>query len=203
MGEGNAQDIISRATNALTVAKGGLRDLDGDDLSRRRIGLYNLVIHGRSVTFILQGLRGVNRTSFDDWYRQYKDEMAGDEMMRSFVRLRNELEKEGDSSTVVSIKIDRLTIPQDLSELGPAPPNTKGFVIGIDGPAWLTEDAQGKEETHPVQAPKSMVDTDLRLCNPPRTHLGMSIDGKSLPELCQLYVQYLDGLLADARRHFL
>ena len=65
-------------------------------MTRRFTGLRNLIVFGRSVTFVLQNLRTVvGKERFDLWYEPHQESMKQDVVMKYFVKLRNELEKQG------------------------------------------------------------------------------------------------------------
>lgn len=199
----SVREVISKAEETLRDAKRSFQDLSGKDLSRRILGLKDLVVYGRSFTFVLQNLRSFDREGFDQWYQKYETEMRNDEMMKFFVSLRNDLLKKGDSNTDITVKIERLSLPEDAHLFGPKPPGAKSLVIGDDGPAWIVKTAEGVEKKHYVQVPSRVADTSQSFRNPPRTHLGKSLKGKDSVELCNLYLQYLERMLVDAKQHFL
>src|SRR4051812_8289517 len=59
-------DILRSAQRMMTMARSGQADyLEGRD--RSVLGLYQSVTSGRSVTFVLQNLRG-KVEGFDEWY---------------------------------------------------------------------------------------------------------------------------------------
>ena len=195
--------VISRAERTLMDARRSFQDLCGKDLSRRIPGLKNLVVYGRSFTFVLQNLRSFDREGFDQWYLSYEDEMRNDELMKFFAGLRNDLLKKGNSDTGTTLKIESLSLPEDAHLFGPKPPGATCLVMGDDGPAWIVKTAEGVEEKHYVQVPSRVADTSQSFRNPPRTHLGKSLKGKDTVELCNLYLQYLERMLVDAKQHFL
>jgi hypothetical protein len=88
-------DILRKARDTMDTAAMGLRDLQGPDPKRRMIGLRNVVVFGRSVSYVLQTLRRIDRLRFDAWYAPYEREMRGDALMRYFHDLRNKILKEG------------------------------------------------------------------------------------------------------------
>jgi len=58
-------------------------------------GLRNLVVFGRSVTFVLQNLRhSVGREEFDAWYEPLQAKMREDELLRYLTTLGNAILKE-------------------------------------------------------------------------------------------------------------
>jgi hypothetical protein len=84
-----ASDILRKGRETLAIATLGLSDLKGADPHRRIPGLHNAVVFGRSVTFVLQTLRSVDREGFDRWYLPYQKQMQDDPLLRYFNELRN------------------------------------------------------------------------------------------------------------------
>src|ERR1700754_2975461 len=87
---------LRRVEETLQTAKHGLKDLLDATRERRMAGLRNLIVFGRSVTFVLQNLRSVvGEDEFDRWYKPHQEEMKSSPLMRYFVDARNMLEKQG------------------------------------------------------------------------------------------------------------
>jgi hypothetical protein len=79
------REILQRVKDTLETAKQGLIDLKDPTRMRRLTGLRNLITFGRSVTFVVQNLRGVDGLDFDSWYGPVQAEMKSDPLMRYFV----------------------------------------------------------------------------------------------------------------------
>jgi hypothetical protein len=106
----DAEDILRNAGDCFQTAAMGLEDLTGSDPKRRLIGLRNLVVFGRSITFILQTLRGVDRDRFNAWYAPFEKEMRDDALMKYFAELRNTILKEGGPQTTQAIYVEPSTV---------------------------------------------------------------------------------------------
>src|SRR6267143_4125543 len=123
-------EIIQDAREALVAAQRGLDELASNDPRRKRAGLRNVAVFGRSVTFILQNLRTTVGDEFDDWYAPYRKEMGTDDLMRFFVRLRNKFEKVGTPVEGASYGFRGETeLPTDAARWAPPPPGATGFFI--------------------------------------------------------------------------
>jgi hypothetical protein len=89
------REVLAAMAGNLETAEQGLRDLIVEpETTRKWAGLRQVVIWGRAVTFALQRMRAVV-PDFDDWYGPLQEEMKTDPLLRYFVNLRNQLEKEG------------------------------------------------------------------------------------------------------------
>jgi hypothetical protein len=91
---------LASSRAALLNAQRGLLDAKGHDLIRQRAGLEAVIIYGRTVTWPLQVLRvpgePLDEQKHGAWYaKRVKQRLADDPVAKLFVKLRNELEKEG------------------------------------------------------------------------------------------------------------
>src|SRR5688572_23459502 len=112
----------------LETAKCGFGDLMDRSRSRRMIGLRNLIVFGRTVTFVLQNLRSqMADGEFDKWYTAKQEEMKKDVVMKHFVTLRNELEKQGSLPVSTSVHIKEFS--SSNIEKYKKQPGTVGFFI--------------------------------------------------------------------------
>jgi hypothetical protein len=63
------EDVLIELNTSSEMARLGLEDfLRGDRPKRRAAGLRNVIVWGRSVTFVLQNIRTFKRDTFDSWY---------------------------------------------------------------------------------------------------------------------------------------
>lgn len=118
------QQTLSAASQMLAFAEQGADDFRAAG-SRRLSGLYNGVTSGRSVTFVLQKLRGPLGEEFDAWYTPIVEELKSDPVAKWFVELRNKIEKEGSHGNAAS----NLYIGSfNTSEVTPPPGATAMFL---------------------------------------------------------------------------
>jgi len=69
----NTKEILENTESVLNTAKYGLELISGNP-QNRLIGIRNLVVFGRAVTFVLQKLRD-GESNFEEWYIKYVEEM--------------------------------------------------------------------------------------------------------------------------------
>lgn len=186
--------------NTLFTAKLGLRALDSADPNERMAGLRNLVVFGRSVTFVLQNLRSTE-PDFDGWYEKYESEMKADSLMKFFNKLRSTILKEGELRTHMSLTFS--SNPHELIKRSQPPPGAKAFFISdqIGGSGWEVELPDGSVAKYYVAIPSDLPNFDLsiqvHLSEAPEQYHGMPVE-----ELCEKYILYLDGMVQEAKRHF-
>lgn len=115
-------EVLRSARQMLELARLGASDF-AEGQRRRVSGLYNAVSNGRSVTFVLQKLKG-RAPGFEVWYSEVQASLKEDAVARWFVELRNRIEKEGthgDSSS--SLSIEYLDSRMMDAMMRKAPPN--------------------------------------------------------------------------------
>jgi len=171
-------------------------------------GLRNLVVFGRAMTNVLQNLRSVvGKVEFDKWYESWQESMRSDELLRYFYQLRTETLKQGTLQTTTSTFINRL----DTRDLQPLmqnpPPGARGFFIGdqLNDNGWEVELSDGNVVKYYVSLPDSVqeqVTGRFHFLDAPESHGGQTLQDTSVEHLAQLYVEYLQNLLAEARTHF-
>lgn len=196
--------IIQKAEETLQTAKFGFDDLSARDRSRRLSGLRNLVVFGRSVTFVIQNLKTpVGSESFEQWYRPHREKMQADPLMKYFVTLRNEILKQGRLPIGTSASIENFS-SSDISRLGTPPPGASSFFIGdhLGGSGWIIELPDGTTEKYYVQIPVSMAKVQQHFTELPVPETD-DLKRKPVEELCEYYLAELEKVIDDARRVFL
>ncbi|WP_299510746.1 hypothetical protein [uncultured Limnohabitans sp.] len=195
--------IIQRVEETLETAKHGLSDLLDPSRTRWRTGLRNLITFGRSVTFVIQNLRGVRDVDFDSWYEPHQTAMKADPLMRYFVDARNELEKQGKLSVATSTHIKSFS-SSDIRKFGRPPVGAQRFFIGdtLGGTGWEVELADGTTEKYYVDLPASIGEVKQQFTNFPAAK-APELAGKSVEELCTMYIDKLQELVTRAKSHFL
>jgi hypothetical protein len=104
---------IKKAEEMLETARCGFEDLIANDKSRRIVGLRNLIVFGRTVTFVLQNLRSkMAEGEFDAWYTPKQEEMKKNYVMKHFVTLRCCGQAKPDTLLSTFFKFHRSHIPQ-------------------------------------------------------------------------------------------
>lgn len=198
--------VLRRTEAALEVAQSGLDDLNGEDDSRQLAGFHVVVVFGRSVTNVLQGLRSAVGPAFDEWYEPWQSEMRRDKLLRFFYKMRSTILKEGDLGVDYTARSARISKEGQLalSKLFDNRPEGAPLWLGAKQLVWtLPPDAQGNVAEVTVPTPEGVeVDETIRFCRPPRRHLGRKLHDDSLAGLAQLYVTYLSALVAAAKAQF-
>ncbi len=195
--------IIVKAEEILQTARFGYDDLISGNRQRRFSAIRNLVVFGRSVTFVIQNLKTpVGEEKFNNWYSPLQEEMKSDVLMKYFVTLRNEILKQGKLPISTSVTANILT--GDIAKFGTPPPGAKGFFIGdqTGGSGWEIELPDGTTEKYYVEIPQSIAKVQQHFSElpvPDDDHLKM----KSIEDLCEYYLIKLESILDDARKTFL
>jgi hypothetical protein len=198
----NRQQVVARTTEMLEMAKTGLRDVLSPDPSRTRAGAMNMLTYGRSVTFTMQTIKGLD-PDFEDWWRPYQEAMAADPLMAYCNDARVAVVHKGHltSSNVTRIGMNA---PVNLGELqrrlmANAPPGTTGMFLGdhLGGNGWIVE---GVGHVY-FELPDDLdVQSGLEFENPPVEHDGQPITDASIGHIGQLYIdklsQVVDGFKA-------
>lgn len=197
------QAIIIKAEETLQTARYGFDDLTSGNRQRRFSGIRNLVVFGRSVTFVLQNLKTpVGEVAFNEWYEPIQEQMKSDVLMKYFVTLRNEILKQGKLpiSTSASININS----GDMAKFGTPPPGAKGFFVGdqAGGSGWEIELPDGTTEKYYVEIPESMAKVQQHFSELPVPE-DDELKRKSIEDLCAYYLDKLENILDSARSSFL
>lgn len=195
--------ILQRVEDTLQTAKHGLEDLLAPSRGRRNTGLRNLITFGRSVTFVIQNLRGVKDLDFDTWYGPEQEAMKSNVLMRYFVDARNELEKQGRLSVATSAHINSFST-NDIRKFGRPPVGAKAFFIGdhLGGTGWEVELADGSIEKYYVELPPSIGEVKQQFTNFPSAK-APELANHSVEELCDMYINMLESLVLRAKSHFI
>jgi hypothetical protein len=200
--------VLDDAAQTLQTAEWGLTDFTGADPRRRTSGLRNLVVFGRAVTNVLQNLRTVvGVQAFNEWYEPWQEKMRKDELLKYFYQLRTEILKEGALKTTTSVHIANLNTRELQPLMQNPPPVAKGFFIGdhLNGSGWEVELPDGSVVKYYVMLPNSVqnqITMRFHFPDAPRTHDSHSLQDPSVEQLAQLYIRYLQNLVAEARTRF-
>lgn len=202
--ETEIEAVLLRVEATLQTARHGLDDLLAMQRDRRMTGLRNLIVFGRSVTFVLQNLRSaVTAGEFDEWYTPRQEAMKASPLMRYFVDARNALEKQGKLSVSTSGHINSFSTG-DMRKFGRPPPNAGTFFMGdqLGGTGWTVELPDGSTLKYYVELPESVGVFKQQFSDFPVAKAPELAD-KSVDDLCRTYLSELAQLVADARNRFL
>lgn len=197
----NVRDALRKARELLTTAEMGLAMARDTDPTRRPMGIQNVAVFGRSVTFALQNLRTVvGKAAFDEWYIPHLEAMKRDPIFDYFSDLRNEILKEGPPRTGVSAHMEHLNTWELERLRASGPPGTKSFFIGdaLGGSGWIVELPDGTQQKFYVQLPNDLarrITVTLHLIDNPMANIPID-------ELCSRYVDRLAALMREAETYF-
>ncbi|MCF3593462.1 hypothetical protein LZG00_05565 [Rhodobacteraceae bacterium LMO-12] len=196
------EEVLRRAEEVLFAAEAGLSDLESTNARTRNLGLRNLIVFGRSVTFVIQNLRG-KEPEFDEWYAVKQSEMKEDPAFKFFLEARNKLEKQGKLGVSSSCQIRALT-PETMKNVEKQPPWADGFVIGdrLGGTGWTKKLPNGDELTYYVDLPTEIGKVEQRFMDF-EGYLKDGLSEKTVDELSRHYVEKLAEILDSARSRFL
>ena len=128
-----ASVIIQRAGQQFLLARQGQRDITGPDMHRRRAGIYNAVVFGRSIEHILGRLKSADRKRFNEWIRPYHHELTTDPLLTWFKNTRDQMLKEGGSDLGVGIFLSSLSGTDMTRLMQNPPPGARGSMLGVPG----------------------------------------------------------------------
>ena len=195
-----AGDIVQRTEGTLRHAQVELRELLlSVDPELYAAHFRNVIVHGRSVTFVLQQLRS-RVHGFDAWYEPWQQEMKEDALLRYFVDVRNDILKKGDTHAGANLYIRSLSTDQ----IGPSPEGAKSLFIGdhLGGIGWDVDRGDGTAGKVYWKLPREVGEVWYTFRDAPLIHLGKDITGLSAAHLLDLYLKYLARLVGEARRTF-
>lgn len=199
-GASEAARILARTRRTLRDAELALDELRTTHHPERRSAAFrNVVIHGRAVTNVLQGLRSKVK-DFDAWYGSWRREMEQDPLLKYLYRLRTSILKRGEDLTGSRLHIEHL----DTSDLPPAPDGAESFFVGdtLGGVGWRVRREDGSVHKVYYELPESVGRSWLVLGGCPDIHLGDRIKEQSAEHVSGLYVAYLRRLVDEAGAHF-
>lgn len=193
-------DILQRAEIILNTARQGLADVLDPGRSRRITGLHNLIVFGRSVSFVIQNLSSAAE-GFQEWYAAEQAAMKASPLMRFLNDARTEILKQGVLNVHTSANFASFNTRQIPTES--RPPGAVGFFIGdqLGGSGWEVELPDGTKEKYYIEVPGNVIVsqhfTDIPLDKFPELK-GLTID-----EAAKRYIDEMAALLERARARFL
>lgn len=199
-------EVLRNAESLIHKMDYELKELNDPKCKLKMSTLMNFITDGRSVTWAVQKQKS-KIPDFDNWYKKHQDEMRGDPLLRYFVEVRNEIEKEGVIRASSGIGINNL-YAGDLIRDNKPPEEYKNYVKSffmcdrLGGSGWDIVLPDGTELKHYIELPEDKCIINVRLGGLPKTHLGKNIEGLTTVEICQLYVDYLRNIVNSAKKQF-
>jgi hypothetical protein len=202
----SAADVLNKTRETLAQTQLGLADfLNKKAPQRRQAGLHNVIVFGRSVTLVLQNMRTIDESGFNEWYTPFQKEMADDDLLKFFKDLRNEVLKEGPHAVGGAMTVGYVDSNMVNQLMQHAPPGTKGVFFGDQwgGNGFTVELPDGTEQKFYFDLPGVLINHQVLFRGDlPKRHLGQPLNDPSAETLCTLYVGYLSNLVAAAQTHF-
>lgn len=159
MSEAEIEDVLDRTREMLRASYSGYKQFQEAEGERRIIGLYNAVTFGRSVSFVLQNLRG-NADEFDEWYDEKVEVLKEDPICSYMADLRNSIVKEGDTEVSTVTEVEHLNMAE-IQRI--APPWADGIFVGdqYGGSGFIVERPDGSEVKFYYEFPDQDFDSRL------------------------------------------
>lgn len=220
MNNSKKKDILSRLRRRIDGLKRLTETLSDPPPGQKRDIISRVAVEGRSITNILQNLRSVIY-DFDEWYQPFVVEMANDPLLKFFYQLRTSTLKKGVDNVQgvhVSAKpgasisinpkgfevkyLDANGVEQKIFHPQPADTISKFMGDQEGGSGFIVKTPDGKEEKQYIYIPSDAADIDVFFEDPPSLHLGNTLSDQSPKHLCQLYIEYLLGLVTKADEKF-
>lgn len=201
----NEQSVVlalKRAQEVLDTAYFGLRVLKQSDPSQKSAGLRNVLVFGRSVTFVIQNLRSiVGEQRFNSWYEPIQATLRANPLMKYFVEARNNLEKQGKLDVAISGVINFNS--SDLSKLEKPPFQATSFFMGDTngGSGWEMDIGGGETIKYYITIPQSIARFEQVFHNLPE-NIPPELRKLSVVELCEIYLREISKLVAEAKKEF-
>lgn len=195
------RQVLANVSEALRNMKYSLDNYKASNNHNKIIYLRNCITTGRSVTFVIQTLKNiVGEETFNEWYEPWQEKMKQDQILKTFVTIRNEIEKQGKLDTSLSMHIEHLN-SNDLQPLMQnPPPHAVGFFIGdqIGGSGWEINYGDGITEKIYAELPKEVkltIDFDI-------SKLSNLNNGLSTLEMLEHYYNFMLEIYKDAQKTF-
>ena len=160
-----------------------------------------LIVFGRAVTFVLQNLRSVVPDGeFDRWYTPKQAKMKDDAVMRYFVTLRNEIEKQGKLEVATNVEIAYINFTEIQQY---RPPGATDFFMGDErgGSGWDVPQADGTVVQYYIDLPPSTATVVQTFAETEAE--GHQLHGAKVDDLSKHYIDSLTKLVNEAREKFL
>lgn len=186
------RQILGAMRGAFDTAQIGFLDLrDSDELARQLAGLRNVIVWGRTVTFIVQKLRS-QEPDFDEWYLPIQEEMKGDPLLRWFHDLRTALLKEG----LPEMRADLYLARDFAAPIAHVALGEDQFGIWVVGPATdvIPNGTFVPREDMTSRNLRAVAIPGLPL---PSSHLGENLADHKVIDLCHLYLIYLNERIVE------
>ena len=196
-----AIEILKETTETLNTARFGMSLVQSEDPNQRKFGLRNIIVFGRAVTNVLQNLRSVDE-QFDEWYAPIVDRMKADPVMTHLYKVRSEILKQGKLQSRIHMS-GGFSSASLQPLMNAPPPGATSFFLGDPwgGSGWEVTLPNGEVEKYYISlkdVPGISVKMNVFLADSPP-----ELEGMTIQEICQHYLDQLSGIVEDAKTHYL
>lgn len=164
------------------------------------LGLYNAVTFGRSVTLVLQKLRG-RAEGFDEWYEDKQKILEEDPVCSHMSDLRNRIVKEGDAGVSNYAEVDYLNTAELWRK---APAWADGIFVGDEfgGSGFTVEEEDGSEMKFYYDFPNEDFETGLYFSDFEDSINESGFPSSNAEKDLRYYVKVLAELVSEATDEF-
>lgn len=198
----NVTEVLRRAEEVLRAAYAGLEMMKSSKGNTRDLGLRNVLTFSRSVTFVIQNLRG-KAPNFEEWYLPHQEFLKSDPVFNYFKDARNILEKQGKLELGVHAELKKFDsdIMRKL-EIG-KPPGAGAFFIGdpSGGSGWEVKLPNGEILKYYIDLPEEVGTVSQFFLGEYAEKYDPHLN-KSTYELAEYVLEKLSSILDDARKYF-
>jgi hypothetical protein len=159
-----------------------------------------MVTFGRQVTFVLLKLKSTE-PEFEEWWKPFAEQMAGDPLLKYFKELRNTIEREGlpkPINAVLLICNEKDVVRTERVKVDDGENFT--LIEGIDRDLNPSKKAVNVAV---INGGTYMKLAHSRLPNPPAMHLGKPVESVEMEHLGSVYLDYLGAVWQVTRNKFL
>jgi hypothetical protein len=196
------REVLGAVHATLAEAEQGLADLiNWPNPARQWYGLKTTILAGRRVTFALQKLKSREPT-FEAWYEPRQRDMGADPLMQYFNKVRTFLEHEATLPQPIYAIVELIN-GEELAGRALVGLGEDEFGLWIHGALDGAPRPIGDEEARAVRGASVQRLSDIRLPDPPASHLGVLLVDTTFDALGRLYIRYLrDEIVEPALNAF-
>lgn len=196
--------MIPKAKKNLHACEYHLKNLSqSKHFEEVEINFAAFVNSARSTTFVLQK-EFKKKPQFISWYGDPDNpgevcegtklyEMKNDDLCKFFLKIRNQIVKEGINDLQCLFKIGKCNSTIDF----PDKPRGSSLLIGNEGIYYYVNQGTAKEDNIPAISKTAEVVSKIFIKNAPVLHNGQTIDSPDLITISELYYQYLKNLVEE------
>lgn len=194
-------EILENVITAAKLATDSLEEINSRDPNRAHIALRNFITTSRSITFIVQNLKG-KVPLFSEWYEPFQKGLRDDPICRNFVELRNRIEKRGQLFVSYSTRAHG-NFEDAKKELGPPPPNVVSYFFGdeLGGSGWEVSYGSGTYKVYSANA-LTVAKTTTHLQNVTGCPENNYLEEQPISEICNYHMRRMQDIVDAAVSQF-